>query len=56
MFLAAKTRLEAKYRGFLTDAERLRQPHVLRLLSLVDDINLSHLLHQDTPLAAVGEE
>jgi len=57
MLLACRPRLEAKYRNeFLPEPDRRRREHVSAMLSIVDDINLSHLLHQDSPVAHPSDD
>ena len=51
MLLAGKPKLDTKYRSdFVSDGNKKRQSYVASLLAIVDDINLSHLLHQDTDM------
>lgn len=57
MLLACKSKLESKYlSAVVAEADKRRVPYVKDILSVVDDINLSHLLHQDAPVPHDAEE
>ena len=57
ILLAGKPKLDAKYRSeFAADVDKRRQAQVAALMAIVDDINLSHLLHQDAPVAGMDGE
>jgi hypothetical protein len=57
MLLAGKPKLESKYAGTLaSEVDKRRQANVKEILAVVDDINLSHLLHQDAPVAHAADD